>query len=210
MPIVTDNKENESFVVFINFLNYSYKKYKPMKKSVLFLLLISVLSSTKIYSQWDLSTNQVLYRQANSNQIILKTSRTDNTFEGTLNTDGWGNFGFSNKVGIATGTLAPTALLDVYTKLSTQSTYNSQSWSTSFTGYSLRLQTVWNPSGVNYNFVQQINGISYNSLSFFSGNIGIGISNPTKKLHVYNTNPYFEAGIIQTPNLPGSNPEVYR
>ena len=28
---------------------------------------------------------------------------------------------------------------------------------------------------------------------------------PTKKLHVYNTNPYFEAGIIQTPNLAGSN-----
>ena len=71
--------------------------------------------------------------------------------------------------------------LDVHTNLPVQGTYNSQYWVSSNSSFNLKLQTVWNNSGINYNFVQKFNGVDYNSLSFYEGNVGIGISNPNKK-----------------------------
>ena len=72
-----------------------------MKKQILICLFL-ICSTLTMNAQWDLSSNSVLYRQTDSNQIILKSSRTDNTQEGTLTTDGWGNFAFNKKVSIGT------------------------------------------------------------------------------------------------------------
>jgi hypothetical protein len=70
-----------------------------MKKQFL-ISLILIGSTLTMNAQWDLSSNYALYRQSDSNQIILKSSRTDNTLEGTLSTDGWGNFAFNRNLRI--------------------------------------------------------------------------------------------------------------
>nr|WP_319570990.1 hypothetical protein [uncultured Draconibacterium sp.] len=69
-----------------------------MRKIKVLLVTILTISCSVVFSQWNLNTNSVLYRQANSDQIILKTSRTDNTFPGNIKTDGWGNFGFNRNI----------------------------------------------------------------------------------------------------------------
>ena len=88
---------------------------------------------------------------------------------------------------VGIGTSDPSALLDIYSPLPIVGSYNTQIWSTSNVDYNLKLQTIWNNSGVNQEFIQRFNGIDYKSLVFFQGNIGIGISNPTNKLDVNGT-----------------------
>ncbi|WP_369014671.1 hypothetical protein [Flavobacterium anhuiense] len=93
--------------------------------------------------------------------------------------------GSDGNVGI--GTSLPSALLDVYTPVLNQTTYNTQKWSTGNNDYNLTLQTIWNSNGINQRFVQLYNGINYNSLVFFAGNVGIGKDNPSNKLDVNGT-----------------------
>lgn len=88
---------------------------------------------------------------------------------------------------IGIGTADPSALLDIYSPLPLVGSYDTQKWSTSNVDYSLKLQTIWNYSGINQEFIQRFNGIDYKSLVFFHGNVGIGISNPENKLDVSGT-----------------------
>lgn len=85
---------------------------------------------------------------------------------------------------IGIGTADPLALLDIYSPLPVVGSYDTQKWSTSNVDYYLKLQTIWNNSGINQEFIQRFNGIDYKSLVFFQGNVGIGISNPANKLDV--------------------------
>ena len=62
--------------------------------------------------------------------------------------------------------------------MSAQGTYDLQHWSTGNLGYDLRLQTVWNNSGITQKFVQRFNGTDYPMLAFYQGRVGIGIANP--------------------------------
>ncbi|MCC9073586.1 tail fiber protein [Flavobacterium sp. F-65] len=82
------------------------------------------------------------------------------------------------------GTIVPSAILDVYSPVIAQGRHNSQKWSTGNSGYDLTLQTIWNNSGINQEFVQRYNGVDYTSLAFFQGKVGIGTQNPDEKLTV--------------------------
>ncbi|TPG36290.1 hypothetical protein [Flavobacterium pectinovorum] len=88
---------------------------------------------------------------------------------------------------IGVGTSEPSALLDIYSPLPIVGSYDTQKWSTSNAGYNLKLQTIWNTSGINQEFIQRFNGVDYRSLVFYQGNVGIGTSNPTNKLDVNGT-----------------------
>lgn len=90
---------------------------------------------------------------------------------------------------IGIGTPTPNAKLDVLTYMTGLSTYNVQNWSTSNSDYNLRLQTVWDGSGINHHFVQKFNGVDYNSLSFFNGRVGIGTRTPIGQFEVYTNLP---------------------
>jgi D-ribose pyranose/furanose isomerase RbsD len=85
---------------------------------------------------------------------------------------------------IGIGTTNPSAILDINSPIPTQGRYNSQKWSAGNPGYSLTLQTIWNNSGINQEFIQRYNGVDYTSLAFFQGKIGIGTTNPDEKLTV--------------------------
>ncbi|MCV9928245.1 tail fiber protein [Flavobacterium sp. LS1R49] len=85
---------------------------------------------------------------------------------------------------IGIGTTNPSAILDINSPISTQGRYSSQKWSAGNPGYSLTLQTIWNNSGINQEFIQRYNGIDYTSLAFFQGKIGIGTTKPDEKLTV--------------------------
>ncbi len=69
-----------------------------MKKGIS--LLIMALIGVSVWGQWDLSNSSILYRKQDSKQIILKTSRSDNTQEGTFSIDGWGNFAFGRNLNL--------------------------------------------------------------------------------------------------------------
>ncbi|MBS7256144.1 tail fiber protein [Flavobacterium branchiicola] len=101
-------------------------------------------------------------------------TRSENTF--------FGNQIVNGNIGIGVG--APSAYLDVYSPILTQGKYDTQKWSTRDVDYHLKLQTVWDNNGVNQEFVQRYNGVDYAALSFYCGNIGVGVSKPDSKLTV--------------------------
>jgi hypothetical protein len=87
------------------------------------------------------------------------------------------------KIGI--GTTTPASKLDVYSDLTVQGSYDAQSWSTNHSGYGLRLQSVWDNSGIVQKFVQDFNGTAYSALAFYQGKIGLGTNLPNANLEVY-------------------------
>jgi len=80
--------------------------------------------------------------------------------------------GFTNgKVRIETNdTLAP---FEINTSMATQGNYEIQKWATSDTGYNLRLLTEWDDHGINQKFIQKFNGIDYDVLKFYQGQLEI-------------------------------------
>jgi hypothetical protein len=64
------------------------------------ILLFAFISTINVFGQWNLNTDPVLYRKNDGENIILKTSRTDNTKLGLFRGDGWGNFSFNKNLGI--------------------------------------------------------------------------------------------------------------
>ncbi|MEN2403087.1 hypothetical protein GKZ90_0025090 [Flavobacterium sp. MC2016-06] len=97
----------------------------------------------------------------------------------------YGNQIVNGKVGI--GISLPSAYLEVLTPIDSQGIYETQKWNSANPGYTLKLQTIWNTSGINYEFIQRYNDVDYKSLVFYGGNVGIGISNPDTKLAVNGT-----------------------
>jgi hypothetical protein len=67
-----------------------------MKKLTTLILMVVVCGAA--WGQWDVSNDGILYKKHNGDQIILKTTRTDNSQEGYLSTDGWGNFLFNRNL----------------------------------------------------------------------------------------------------------------
>lgn len=92
---------------------------------------------------------------------------------------------FKGRIGI--GTSLPAATLEIFSETSSPGIYNSQFWSTTNPGYSLRLLTEWNNEGINQRFVQRFNGFDHTVIGFFKGNVLIGKaaqSNTSYKLDV--------------------------
>jgi hypothetical protein len=108
------------------------------------------------------------------NQWIGLATRKGNTFVGNQIVNG--------NVGI--GVSFPSAFLEIYSPILSEGKFDTQKWSTRDVGYSLKLQTIWDNNGINQEFVQRYNGVDYSALSFYCGNIGIGVSKPDSKLTV--------------------------
>ena len=103
---------------------------------------------------------------------------------GTSQYDNYDRMIITKTGNVGVGTTNPGTRLDVYTAVPVQFTaYNSQYWSTNNPNYNLRLQSIWN-SGINFNFIQKVNGTDNNVLSFYGGNVGIGTTTPSKLLEV--------------------------
>ncbi|AYB35326.1 hypothetical protein D4L85_34180 [Chryseolinea soli] len=85
---------------------------------------------------------------------------------------------YSGNVGIGTPG-APAARLDVNFDLPAPGVYDVQQWSVGNPSHNLRVQAYWdNTSGISERIVQRFNGADYPVLSFYSGNVGIGVSKP--------------------------------
>lgn len=98
------------------------------------------------------------------------------------NTD-YVSFGFyQGNVGV--GTVSPGSRFEVFSSMPSQGTYESQAWTTSTSGYSLRLQTAWDNNGISQRLIQKFAGTDYVSLAFYQGNVGIGTTVPDAKLAV--------------------------
>ncbi|WP_394773472.1 hypothetical protein [Flavobacterium sp.] len=108
------------------------------------------------------------------NQWNELATRNGNTFVGNQIVNG--NIG----IGVST----PSAFLDIYSPILVQGKYDTQKWSTRDVNYNLKLQTIWDNNGVNQQFVQRYNGIDYAALSFYCGNVGVGVSKPDSKFTV--------------------------
>jgi hypothetical protein len=133
------------------------------------------------------------YGANGGNRISFRTRNGDvNNGVGTWNswnelaTKGANNFNgnqfINGNVGI--GVSSPSAYLEIYSPILMQGKYDTQKWSTRDVNYNLKLQTIWDNNGVNQEFVQRYNGIDYPALSFYCGNIGVGVSKPDSKLTV--------------------------
>lgn len=79
---------------------------------------------------------------------------------------------------IGIGTTAPRAKLDVVSSMPGQGTYDVQTWSDGNPVQLFKLQQVWNNSGIMHKFVQRHANVEYPVLSFYAGNVGIGVENP--------------------------------
>jgi len=101
-------------------------------------------------------------------------TRSSNTFDG--------NQVINGNIGI--GISSPSAFLEIYSPILVQGKYDTQKWSTRDVNYNLKLQTIWDNNGINHEFIQRYNGIDYAALSFYCGNIGVGVSKPDSKLTV--------------------------
>jgi hypothetical protein len=64
------------------------------------ILLFAIFSTINVFGQWNVNEDPVLYRKNDGENIIIKTSRTDNTQAGLFRSDGWGNFSFNKDLGI--------------------------------------------------------------------------------------------------------------
>jgi hypothetical protein len=62
--------------------------------------------------------------------------------------------------------------------MSAQGTYDIQIWSDGNPAQLLKLQQVWNNSGISHKFIQRHSNVDYPVLSFYAGNVGIGLDNP--------------------------------
>lgn len=83
---------------------------------------------------------------------------------------------YRSNIGI--GTTAPRAKLDVVSSMPAQGTYDVQIWSDGNPVQLFKLQQVWNNSGIMHKFVQRHANVEYPVLSFYAGNVGIGVDNP--------------------------------
>jgi hypothetical protein len=88
----------------------------------------------------------------------------------------------ADNVGI--GTQTPAVKLQVDANLPAQGTVAVQQWGVANSAYTLKLQSIWNTNGINYNFVQRYNNVDYQALSFFKGDVGLGTIQPRAKLDV--------------------------
>ena len=79
---------------------------------------------------------------------------------------------------IGVGTAAPRAKLDVVSGMPGEGTYDVQIWSDGNPLQMLKLQQVWNNSGISHKFVQRHSNVEYPVLSFYAGSVGIGLDNP--------------------------------
>ncbi len=94
------------------------------------------------------------------------------------------NNNVSGKVGI--GTITPKAKLDVTTGTSalTSATLQTWNWVDDPNNWGLRLDQYHTGSAIDQRFIQRMGTSDLNVLTFHLGNVGVGTSNPSSRLHV--------------------------
>lgn len=165
-----------------------------MKKSI---LLTVVFAAVNVCAVAQLLTNSgsILF---NENKPVIKARnwaiRQNNTAEGYFqigftgtNLAGLPDFKITpsdakltikhtGNVGI--GTVAPFAMLDVRSEFPAQGTLEMQNWGSVNDAYNFRMQSIWDNSGISYRMTQRHSNVEYSVLTFYQGNVGIGINTP--------------------------------